>query len=172
MDRRSLLAAAAAAAAAAPLAANANISDGTAGAGVAGVNIGVDGNSSSRFNNKGLGNDDRSINDGTEDAVAAIARRNAEKLKAEQEAKQRRYQKTDEDIEAEQQAKKNLILGIAGGGTLLSGAFIIPNLTRLATKIASGGKDDGRGKKGTPAPTKQASTGNKLFKAAFGRDLK
>jgi len=178
MDRRSLLAAAAAAAAAAPLAANANISDGTAGAGVAGVNIGVDGNSSSRFNNKGLGNDDRSINDGTEDAVAAIARRNAEKLKAEQEAKQRRYQKTDEDIEREQQQKKNLILGIAGGGTLLSGAFIIPNLTRLATKIASGGADDGRAKtgakkgakKGKPAP-KIPSAGEKLFSAAFGRKL-
>jgi hypothetical protein len=135
------------------------------------VNIGTDGNSLSRFNNKGLGNDDRSINDGTEASVAAIARRNAEKLKAEQEAKQRRYQKTDADIEAEQQGKKNLVLGIAGGGTLLSAAFIIPNLTRLATKIASGGTDDGRGKKAKPAP-KQANTGNKLFKAAFGRDLK
>jgi len=166
MDRRSLLAAAAAAAAAAPFAANADVV-----AGVAGVNFGVDGNSSSRFNNKGLGNDDRSINDGTEDAVAAIARRNAEKLQAERDAKQRRYQKTDADIEAEQQGKKNLVLGIAGGGTLLSAAFIIPNLTRLATKVASGGKDDGRGKKGKPAP-KQANTGNKLFKAAFGRELK
>lgn len=163
-DRRAVLAAAAAAL---PLAAAA---DGTPG-----INAGSIDNSTSRFNNSTLGGlGPTNLNDNTESSIAAIARANAEKLAAEKERAARKYQKTDADIEAEQQGKKNLILGIAGAGTLLSGAFIIPNLTRLATKVASGGKDDGRskakgGKKAAPAP-KTKNFGEKLFSAAFARE--
>jgi len=116
----------------------------------------------------------------TEDAVAAIARKNAAKLKEEKERERSKYQKTEADIEAEQQQSKNLILGIAGVGTALSGVFIIPNLTRLAKKITSGGEDSGyatsgakpkRGGRGKaqPAP-KQKSFAEKLFSAAFARE--
>merc|ERR1719161_1999421 len=88
-------------------------------------------------------------------------------------AERAKYQKTDEDIEAEQQKSKNLVLGIAGVGTLASGAFIIPNLTRLGIKVASGGKDAGyetyanskKGKgRGKAKPVfKEKSFGEKLF---------
>merc|ERR1719478_1223593 len=97
--------------------------------------------------------------DDNEDAIARIAAKNAEKLAADKAAERAKYQKTDEDIEAEQQQSKNLILGIAGVGTLASGAFIIPNLTRLGIKIASGGKDAGyetyaNSQKGKKAPAR------------------
>jgi len=118
--------------------------------------------------------------DETEDAMAAIAKKNAAKLAEAKAAERSRYQKTDADIEAEQQQSKNTILGIAGGGTLLSGAFIIPNLKRLATKVATGGADSGyetgqskpkRGGRGKaqPAP-KTKNFAEKLFSAAFARD--
>merc|ERR1719324_2268478 len=81
--------------------------------------------------------------DENDDAVAAIAKRTMEKNAADKAAERAKYQKTDADIEAEQQRSKNLVLGIAGVGTLASGAFIIPNLSRLAIKIASGGQDSG-----------------------------
>merc|ERR1712078_702831 len=96
-------------------------------------------------------------------------------------AERAKYQKTDADIEADQQKSKNLIVGIAGVGTLASGAFIIPNLTRLGIKIASGGQDSGyetyanskkggRGKKGKQVEeVKQKSFAEKLFSAAFAR---
>lgn len=165
-DRRAVLAAAAAAL---PLAAAAD-------EGTPGIKSGSIDNSSSRFNNSTLGGlGPTNLNDNTESSIAAIARANAEKLAAEKERAARKYQKTDADIEAEQEGKKNLILGIAGAGTLASGAFIIPNLTRLATKVASGGKDDGRskaparGKKAAPAP-KTKNTAEKLFSAAFARE--
>merc|ERR1719478_1322530 len=113
--------------------------------------------------------------DENEDAIARIAAKNAQKLAADKAAERAKYQKTDEDIEAEQQRSKNLIVGIAGVGTLASGAFIIPNLTRLGIKVASGGKDAGyetagklarkgrgRGKKAEPE-FKEKSFAEKLF---------
>merc|ERR1719201_754479 len=113
----------------------------------------------------------------TEEAVAAIARKNAEKAAAAKAAERAKYQKTDDDIEAEQQKSKNLILGIAGAGTVASGAFIVPNLTRLAKKVATGGADSGyavkKGGKGRgkakPAPV-QKSFFEKAFSAAFARE--
>merc|ERR1719326_2038173 len=121
--------------------------------------------------------------DENEDAIARIAAKNAETLAAQKAAERAKYQKTDEDIEREQQQSKNLILGIAGVGTLASGAFIIPNLTRLGIKVASGGKDAGyetyansrnkkRGGRGgkKQEPVKTKSFGEKLFSAAFARE--
>lgn len=98
--------------------------------------------------------------DDTEDAMVAIARRNAERQAAEKEAAKKKYQPTEKDLKAEQDKNKNLILGIAGVGTLASGAFIIPNLTRLATKISSGGQDSGYGtEKDNDFRRKQSSGG-------------
>merc|ERR1719217_1199243 len=114
-----------------------------------------------------------------DESIARIARKNMEKLAADKERERMKYQKTDADIEAEQQRSKNLILGIAGVGTLASGAFIIPNLTRLAIKVTSGGKDAGyetagklarkgrgRGKKEEPE-FKEKGTAEKLFNTFF-----
>jgi hypothetical protein len=117
--------------------------------------------------------------DDNDDAIARIAAKNAQTLAATKAAERAKYQKTDEDIEADQQKSKNLIIGIAGVGTLASGAFIIPNLTRLGIKVASGGQDSGydtyanskskgRGKK--KPEVKEKSFGEKLFSAAFARD--
>jgi len=181
LSRRGVLAAAAAAV---PLAA---MADGPAelNAGVDGVNLGgyAANNSKNRFNNSNLGAPGgEDLNKGTEDAIAAIARRNAEQQAREKEAKAASFRpKTDEELAADQEKAKTAIIGIAGVGTLASGAFIIPNLTRLATKVASGGKDDGRsakgkkaaparGRKAAPAP-KETGTLEKLFKVAFARNV-
>lgn len=137
-------------------------------------------NSQSRFNNNNLGapvGSFASINDGTEDAMARIAAANREKQEKEKrDFAESRRPKTEEELLAEQEKSKNLILGIAGAGTALSGLFIIPNLQRLFIKVTSGGKDAGydkipvkKGKKAAPAP-KQKSTAQKLFAAAFARD--
>merc|ERR1740138_763356 len=107
-------------------------------------------NSGMRFNNNNLGSvADPSLNAGTEDAMAKIARKNAEKLAAEKAAfAASRAPKTEEELLAQAEGSKNLITGIAGAGTLLSGLFILPNLQRLATKVASGGQDAGYAKAG------------------------
>jgi hypothetical protein len=124
-----------------------------------------------------MADDDFPRDKATEDAVQAIARKNAEKAAAAKAAERAKYQKTDADIEAEQQKSKNLILGIAGAGTVASGAFIVPNLIRLAKKVASGGEDKGyavskakggRGK--AKPPPKQKSFFEKAFSAAFARE--
>ena len=57
------------------------------------------------------------------------------------------------------------ILLIAGGGTALSIPFYFQNVKRLGTKIASGGKDDGRSKK-IVSQNKKGGLG-KAAKAAF-----
>ena len=46
-------------------------------------------------------------------------------------------------VEADGPSPALLVGGIAVGGTLASTAFYSQNLSRLGTKIASGGKDDG-----------------------------
>merc|ERR1719217_1755256 len=123
-SRRAVLAAAALA----PLAANAAVD---------GVNSGLADNSTSRFNNAVLGvQSNTDFTAGNEDSIAAIAAKNAAKLAEEKANKNKKYTKTEEDIERDAENSKKLVLGIAGAGTVLSGAFIIPNLTRLATKIA------------------------------------
>jgi len=106
-------------------------------------------NSALRFNNKNLGggvSNSASTLDETERAMAAIAQKNRDRAAEEARKQAARYQ-TEEEMERErmekQQESKNLILGIAAGGTLLSGAFIIPNLRRLGIKVASGGADTG-----------------------------
>jgi len=85
------------------------------------------------------------LNATTEDSIAAIARKNAEKLALEKERKRAKFQPSDADLAKANEEKKSLILGIAGAGTLASGLFILPNLQRLATKITSGGQDSGYG---------------------------
>merc|ERR1719311_1935842 len=111
--------------------------------------------------------------------AAAAARKNAEKAAAAKAAERAKYQKTDEDIEAEQQKSKNLVLGIAGAGTVASGAFIVPNLIRLAKKVVSGGEDRGyavskagKGKgRGKAKPQfKEKNFFEKAFSAAFARE--
>merc|ERR1719159_1078769 len=148
-------------------------------AAVDGVNSGLADNSTSRFNNAVLGvQSNTDFTAGNESSIAAIAAKNAAKLAEEKANKNKKYTKTEEDIERDAENSKKLVLGIAGAGTVLSGAFIIPNLTRLATKIASGGQDDGRskvggkkaGRKAKPAP-KQKSFGEKLFSTVFAREL-
>jgi len=112
-----------------------------------------------------------------------VVTENGKKKRAEIEREQRVVKSEEQRkvacIEAEQQASKNLILGIAGAGTLASGAFIIPNLTRLGIKIASGGQDAGyetyanskKGKgRGKAKPVfKEKSFGEKLFTTVFAR---
>merc|ERR1719453_626857 len=136
-------------------------------------------NSGMRFNNGNLGTAaDPSLNAGTEDAMAKIARKNAEKLAAEKAAfAASRAPKTEEELLAEQAKSKNLVVGIGAAGTLLSGLFILPNLQRLATKVVSGGQDSGYAKpgksvkKGKPAPKKKGTT-DKLIGALFARESK
>merc|ERR1719453_1336132 len=84
-------------------------------------------NSGMRFNNGNLGTAaDPSLNAGTEDAMAKIARKNAEKLEKEKQAFiDSRRPKTEEELFAEQEKAKTLITGIAGTGTLASGLFIL-----------------------------------------------
>lgn len=123
--------------------------------------------------------------DSNEDAMLAIAAKNAEKLEAEKKAfAESRRPKTEEEIAAAQESSKNLILGIAGAGTALSGLFIIPNLQRLAIKVSSGGKDAGydkipvnKGKKvakraGKAPPKEQKNTAEKVFAGLFAREFK
>lgn len=141
-DRREALQFSLLAAVASPLACSAAVT-------ADGGNQAID-NAAMRFNGQNLGyvgtQKSQSIDD-TEAAMAKIAQKNREK-QAELERKRLEYlagpaEKTDEELAAQQQQSKNLILGIAAGGTLASGAFIIPNLRRLGTKIASGGADRG-----------------------------
>ena len=120
-------------------------------------------NSAMRFNNKNLGGiTDYKGADDTEAAMAKIAQRNRE---AQEEQERRRLAQfrsktqaeVDAEIEAEKAKSKNLILGIAGGGPLLSGVFIVPNLRRLGIKIASGGADRGYDSVPVSSPPNTAS---------------
>ena len=54
------------------------------------------------------------------------------------------------------------IAGVALAGTALSALFVLPNLSRLGTKVASGGKDSGYTKKGGKTLAKQV--GMSFFK--------
>jgi len=88
--------------------------------------------------------------DENEDAIAKIAAKaNAENERAKaaerarMEARLQRGKTEEQESEEKQQDAKNKILGIAGGGTLLSTYFFKDNLQRLAIKITSGGQDAG-----------------------------
>jgi hypothetical protein len=80
--------------------------------------------------------------DENDDSMAAIAAKSAAINAA---AKKSFKPPTEEELEAKKEKSKSLIIGIAGFGTLASGAFIIPNLQRLATKVTTGGQDSGYG---------------------------
>lgn len=90
--------------------------------------------------------------DANEDAIAAIAAR----AKAENEANAAKAAasfKTEEElIEETESAKRNIGLAVFAS-VALSVPFYFKNLQRLGTKIATGGKDDGRG--GMPAQSKK-----------------
>merc|ERR1712087_354919 len=60
--------------------------------------------------------------------------------------------KSAADLKEEQNKAKTTILGIAGGGTLVSAYFFKDNLARLFIKVSSGGADAGYGR----VPVKQA----------------
>jgi len=78
-----------------------------------------------------------------DDVVARIAAQNAAKAAAARE---------QAAVEASKPKKeptdgKSLVLGAAGASVALSLPFFLPNLLRLGTKLASGGKNDGYGSK-------------------------
>lgn len=93
--------------------------------------------------------------DDNEDAMLAIARRNAEKNAA---AEANKVEKTEEQLEAEKAQAIQSVVAVGAGGTLLSTAFFYKNIQRLFIKISSGGADDGyatvsdKGGRGKKAP--------------------
>ena len=74
------------------------------------------------------------------DSIEEIAARSNAAAKAAAAAKA-------EEVEEDKGNPALIVGGIVVGGTLASTAFYSQNLSRLGTKIASGGKDDGRGNK-------------------------
>merc|ERR1712176_220486 len=100
---------------------------------------------------------------GNDDAMAAIARRTAERNAIAARAKG--YGKTAEELRAEQEESKSKIIQVAVGGTVASTAFFYQNLARLFTKITSGGQDSGHGTASDQAYRKKAAA-KKAGKAA------
>eukprot|EP00747_Dinoflagellata_sp_TGD_P048744 gnl/TRDRNA2_/TRDRNA2_145789_c0_seq3.p2 gnl/TRDRNA2_/TRDRNA2_145789_c0~~gnl/TRDRNA2_/TRDRNA2_145789_c0_seq3.p2 ORF type:complete len:245 (-),score=63.47 gnl/TRDRNA2_/TRDRNA2_145789_c0_seq3:2015-2749(-) len=78
----------------------------------------------------------------------------AEEAKAKKKAAKEASGVTQAD---EDQQRLQPILYTAAGGVALSVPLYFANLQRLATKVASGGKDDGYGPKKTVAPQRQSS---------------
>ena len=105
----------------------------------------------------------------TSDAMMQIALKNQKQLEEEKaKLKQQRRLKTDDELLKDQAQSRNLIVGVAGGGTLLSTFFFKDNIARLATKITSGGEDDGYGTIPPPAQ-KRAASAPKRTGPAWGR---
>jgi hypothetical protein len=97
----------------------------------------------------------QAIKDG-EDAEDVIQKQlAAQKLDRDRTIK--KSQRTKEQIEQEDQAKLGGVAAV-GGLTVLSLPFFFPNLQRLATKVGSGGKDDGYG---SPPPNSRRTVTGK-----------
>merc|ERR1719326_203104 len=81
---------------------------------------------------------------GNDDAMAAIAKRTAERNEAARIAAIGTI-KTPAELQAEQDQAKYTIAFAAVGGTLFSSLFFYENLRRLYIKFSSGGRDSGYG---------------------------
>ena len=77
------------------------------------------------------------------DSIEDIAARNAAAAEA---ARNAAPEKTDEELEAEKGNSKALIGAALVGSVGLSVPFYWKNIARLATKVGTGGKDDGYNK--------------------------
>ena len=88
--------------------------------------------------------------DDNDDAMAKIAAKSMQKL-ADDKAKERakvekriaRGKTIAQEEKEQKQSSQNLVLGIGGGGTLLSALFFQENLKRLFIKVSSGGERSG-----------------------------
>jgi len=100
--------------------------------------------------------------DANEAAMAAIAKKAAAQNAAADAAKKANIKTPEEQQAAQDEAKRNIGIALAGS-VVLSVPFYYRNVLRLATKIGSGGEDDGyntykEGKKGAKKAKKVVET--------------